>query len=88
MAVEGDIVIAEITAVVAQRESVLTPKGHTLASPGYVTVLSPWGHQTLMNGSIQGIPEKHRVGGKRIRLRWGKAGGYHGPMFAGIPDDA
>ncbi len=87
MAVEGEIIIAEITAVVRQRMMCAPPNGRPGFSPGYVTVSSPWGHLTLVDGSVQGIPEECRVVGKRVKLRWGTAGGYHGPMFAGVAEE-
>ncbi len=84
MAVEGEIVIAEITAVVGRRD---TRVRGAIFSPSYVTVSSPWGHETLVDGSVQGIPVEHRVVGKRVKLRWGTFGGYHGPMFAGAAEE-
>ena len=88
MAVEGEIVIAEILAVVEREAACATPLGRAkYSAAGYVTVSSPWGYLTLMDGSVQGIPSEHRVVGKRIKLRWGTSGGYHGPMFAGVPNE-
>ncbi len=87
MAVEGEVVIAEITAVVARSSFREEFTGHIRFSPGYVTVKSPWGHQTLIDNSVQGIPTEHRVVGRRVNLRWSTAAGYHGPMFAGLPDE-
>ena len=84
MAKEGDIVIAEITAVILRKASQATSSGISMYSPGYVTVKCSWGYMTLVDGSVQGIPLEHHTVGKLIKLRWGTAGGYHGPMFAGL----
>lgn len=77
MAVKGEIIIAEIVAVVERARH----------SAGYVTASSPWGNLSLVDGSVQGIPPEHRVVGKRVKMRWGTAGGYNGPMFAGLPEE-
>ena len=84
MAKEGNTIIAEITAVILRKPSQVTPSGFSMYSPGYVTVSSSWGCLVLMDGSVQGIPLEHRIVGKRIKMRWGTVGGYHGPMFAGV----
>ncbi len=28
-----------------------------------------------------------QIEGRRVKLRWGTAGGYHGPLFAGVPEE-
>ena len=85
MAVEGEIVIAKITDVVEKSANGRTAIGGYYA--GYVVGTSPWGFHHLIDGSVQGIPAEHRVVGRLIKLRWGKAGGYCGPLFAGIPEE-
>ncbi len=84
MAIEGEVVIAEITAVVKR---VTGLAAYPRYSPGYVTVSSPWGYLTLVDGSVQGIPPLHRVVGARVKLRWGMFGGYCGPVFVSAVEE-
>ncbi len=85
MAMKDEIVIAEITEVVKELCGPESPSGRANYSLGYVIVSCSWGHQTLMDRSIQGIPPEHREVGKRVKLRWNAAGAYNGPVFAGTP---
>lgn len=52
---------------------------------GSCTVECDWGRgkmsYVLVDGSVQGIPDAERAVGRKIYLRWARAGSYHGPVF-------